>query len=520
MEFSSSIYAVLFLLFSCTYLLFIRSSNPKTGSVKAPPEAGGARLFTGHLHLMDTASTGALPHITLGSLADKYGSIFTIRLGVRRVLVVNTWDIAKEVFTTHDVAVSSRPKLRLDRYMSYDNAMLGYAPYGPYWHKLRKFISMQLLSARRIELQRNIRASELSLIIKELYAQWEEGRDDSGRLLVDMKQWIGNMNLNVVTRMVAGKRYYDGDNAADSQRYRKVIRDYFKLVGMFLPGDALPYLSWRDPSEIVKKVKETTKELDSIVGEWMAEHREKRVSGENKVQDFMDVMLSEFHSANLQGHYDVDTIVKATCQILISGGTDGPMVAQIWSLAVLLNNPRVLKKAQEELDKHVGRGRRVDESDINNLVYLQAIVKESLRLHPAAPLGGMREFSKDCKVGGYHIPKGTWLAVNLWKVQRDPKIWDDPLEFKPERFLDGLKNVDIKGGDYELMPFGGGRRICPGANLGLSMMQLVLANLLQAFDFSTVNDQEVDMTGSAGVTNMKLTPLDVLVAPRLSPSLY
>lgn len=206
---------------------------------------------------------------------------------------------------------------------------------------------------------------------------------------------------------------------------------------------------------------------------------------------------------------------------MISGGSDTISVMLIWALSLLLNNRHVLKRAQEELDTHVGKERRVDESDIKNLIYLQAIVKETFRLYPAGPLGGTREFTEDCHVAGYHIPKGTWLIVNIWKLHRDPRAWpDDPSEFKPERFLERHKNVDVRGQDFELIPFGAGRRICPGANFGLHMLHLVLASFLHAFEVWTVGDEGVDMSESAGLTNLKATPLDVLVAPRLSPSVY
>lgn len=171
------------------------------------------------------------------------------------------------------------------------------------------------------------------------------------------------------------------------------------------------------------------------------------------------------------------------------------------------------------MDQHVGRERRVDDSDINNLVYLQAITKETLRLYPAAVLSSPRVFSKDCHVGGYHVPKGTWLIVNLWKLHRDPHVWsEDAWEFKPERFLN--KNIDVRGQNFELIPFGAGRRICPGVDFGMHTLHLILANFLQSFEFFMEYDKEVDMSESGGLTNMKATPLDVLVAPRLSPNLY
>lgn len=165
---------------------------------------------------------------------------------------------------------------------------------------------------------------------------------------------------------------------------------------------------------------------------------------------------------------------------------------------------------------HVGNERQVDESDINKLVYLQAIVKETLRLYPAAPLAAPREFSTNCTLAGYHIPKGTWLIVNISKIQRDPEIWSNPLEFRPERFLEGTHmDVDFKGRNFELIPFGAGRRSCPGMGFSQQILHIVLATLLHNFDLSIPNDERVDMTENAGLINAKASPLEVQIVPRL-----
>ncbi|KAL7141996.1 hypothetical protein ABFS83_08G092600 [Erythranthe nasuta] len=498
-----------------------------TSTSKAPPAAGGARPFTGHLHLMGDGGGGSqaqLPHIKLAALADKHGPIFTIRLGLRRAVVVSSPELAKELFTACDAAVSGRPQLRAAKHLGYNFAMFAFCPYGAYWRVIRKIVTTELLSNRRLDLLRHARVSEIESSINELYKLWEEKEE----LSVEMKQWFSNLNLNVVLRMVAGKRYYDGGGGgggAETRRCMAVMRDFFDLAGMFVAADALPYLGWMDLGGHEKRMKETAKELDGIVGGWLAEHRKKReYSGEDDDddRDFMDVMLSVVQTANLQCQYDADTIIKATCTILIGGGSDTTTIMLVWVLCLLLNNPSVLKNAQQEIDEHVGRERRVNESDITNLIYLQAIVKETMRLHPAAPLGGLREFTEDTTVGGYLVPKGTWLIVNAWKLHRDPHVWgDDVMDFRPERFLSGPHmNVDIRGQDFELIPFGAGRRSCPGISFGLHMLHLVLASLLQAFDLSTVSNEIVDMTESVGLTNSKATPLDVLVAPRLSPGLY
>jgi cytochrome P450 len=207
-------------------------------------------------------------------------------------------------------------------------------------------------------------------------------------------------------------------------------------------------------------------------------------------------------------------------QTLIAGATDTTTVTITWALSLLLNNRHTLKKVQEELDEQVGKERLVNESDINNLVYLQAVVKETLRLYPAGPLSGARQFTEDCTVGLYHIQAGTRLILNLWKMHRDPRVWSEPFEFQPERFLNTHKDVDVKGKHYELLPFGGGRRSCPGITFGLQMTNLALASFLQAFEVTTPSNAHVDMSATFGLTNIKTTPLDVIAKPRLPYHLF
>ncbi|XP_047329402.1 cytochrome P450 82A3-like [Impatiens glandulifera] len=191
-----------------------------------------------------------------------------------------------------------------------------------------------------------------------------------------------------------------------------------------------------------------------------------------------------------------------------------------WTISLLMNHRRVLMKVEEELDIHVGKGRIVEESDIPNLVYLQAVMKESLRLYPPGPLAAPKEFTRDCVVGGYHVATGTRLILNLWKLQRDPKIWSEPLEFRPERFMTTHRNIDVRGQNFELIPFGAGRRVCPGINFAMQMGHLVLASLLHSFQLSNLNNELIDMTETQGLTISKATPLELIITPKLSSDLY
>lgn len=188
----------------------------------------------------------------------------------------------------------------------------------------------------------------------------------------------------------------------------------------------------------------------------------------------------------------------------------------------MLNNREAFERTREELDIQIGNKRLVDESDISKLVYLKAVVKETLRLYPAGPLSGLREFSQDCTVGGYDVAVGTHLITNLWKIQTDPRMWSEPLEFKPERFLSSQEELDVKGQNFELSPFGYGRRSCPGLGIGIQMTQLVLASLVHSFELRIVcsDHEQLNMAATLGLTLCRLDPLRLLLKPRLLPSAF
>lgn len=301
------------------YLHFIKRAPTHGGVHKKPPKAPGGWPLIGHLPLLGASVKP--PYVALGSLADKYGPIFSIRIGVHPAVVVSSWELAKECFTTLDVIVSSRPKFTAARILGHNYANFGFCPYGDYWRELRKITASELLSPRRFELHRDIRDFEVKSSLRELYRTWVEERDGSGHFLVEMKQWLGNMNLNVILRMTAGKRYSakSGDEEV-VRRVRRVFREFFRLTGVLLVGDAVPVLGWLDGlGGQMKEMKKIAEEMDSIVGEWLEEHRRKRDSGDSTrtEQDFIDVLLSVLHAADLAG-YDADTVIKATCLVRIS----------------------------------------------------------------------------------------------------------------------------------------------------------------------------------------------------------
>ncbi|KAJ4955620.1 hypothetical protein NE237_012403 [Protea cynaroides] len=524
MDFKIQLQAVA--LFIALILLYSRwrvKGNRHQSKGRVAPEPSGAWPILGHLHLLNGQVT---VHRTFGAMADKYGPAFMLQLGVKRTLVVSSWEMIKDCFTTNDRAFATRPLSAFGKHLGYDYAVMGLAPYGPYWREIRKIATIELLSKTRLEMLKHVRINEVDLGIKELYSLWSENHKGTHLVKVDMTQWFGHLTLNIITKILAGKRYYSNVDARfedEGQRFRKAISELIHLFGVFIPSDALPYLKWLDLGGYLGAMKCVAKELDSLITNWLEEHRSKAQSGNMEGEvDFIDVMLSiiQVHDKDLKYSHDSDTIIKATILALVSGGSDTTFISLTWALSLLLNNRHVLKKAQDELDSHVGKDRHVEESDIKNLVYLDAIVKETLRLYPVAPLGIPHQAMEDCQVGGYHVPKGTILMANIWKLHRDPRIWLDPDEFKPERFLTKHANVDVRGQQFEFIPFSSGVRFCPGITFAMQILHLTLARLIHGFNLETPSCGPIEMSEGSTSSLSKKNPVEVLIIPRLPSKLY
>ncbi|MQM15851.1 hypothetical protein Taro_048798 [Colocasia esculenta] len=488
---------------------------------RLPPVPAGAWPVVGHLPLLGGKEVAAR---TLGRMADKYGPVFMLRLGVHRTLVISSQETARDCFTTCDRDFASRPRSAGGKLLGYDHALMAVSPYGPRWREMRKIATVELLSPTRLEKLRHFRATEVDMRMSELHQLCEDG---GGRAkVVDMGQWFMDTTFNVVVNMVVGKRYFGGGGEGEEmRRFQEAINELLYLMGMFVPSDAVPWLEWLDLQEYIRAMKRTSKDLEAVLVTWIEQHRQKRRDKSGKAegeQDFIDVMLSSFCGVDLAG-LDPDTAMKATVLAVVVGGMDTSGITMTWALALLLNHRPVLDKVRHEIDLHVGNTRNAEEKDIPNLVYLQAVLKETMRLYPVAPLSAPHEATADCRVGGYHVPSGTRLLTNMWKLHRDPQVWGPDLEeFRPERFLAGgeAAGMDFRGKQFGYLPFGSGRRMCPGIHLALQMMQLMLTRLVHEFELDTPGGAPVDMGEGLGLVLTKAAPLEVLITPRLPPHLY
>lgn len=315
LQFLVALITSLLALLVINYYYQLRRPNTHEKKSFSAPQAGGAWPIIGHLHLLGGQQ---LTHKTLGAMADKYGPVFTIKLGSHRVLVVSNSELARECFTIHDWVFSNRPNVAASKLLCYDYAMFGFAPYGSYWREMRKIVTIELLSNHRLDMLKHIRYLEVETSIRELYDIWVINSSAKSGVVVDMKQWFGDLTYNVLVRMVGGKRYFRATacEEGDARSCQKLMRDFFNLFGVFVLSDAVPFLGWLDLKGYEKAMKKAAKELDTLIGGWLEEHKQKRLlCGEGKGdQDFMDVMLTILEDAKISG-FDADTINKATCLV-------------------------------------------------------------------------------------------------------------------------------------------------------------------------------------------------------------
>ncbi|XP_074344085.1 cytochrome P450 CYP82D47-like [Apium graveolens] len=480
------------------------------------PQLPGALPFIGHLHLL--RGQQPLARI-LGNKADKFGPVFSLRLGHHYGVVISSWEMVKECFTTNDRIFATRPTMSVSKYLGYDYAAFAISPYGPYWRDIRKLVNLELLASHQLQKFKHHQSSELDICIRELYSLCSENRKLASN--VTLSKWIDDFTFNTTIRMLVGKRF-DSDSSPEDLHIKEAIKKVLYLGGVFVVSDFIPSLEWLDIGGHLKSMMHTSKEVDTILKKWLEEHvQERNACGADVIHtDFMDAMLSIIGLDAKTIGYDRDTIIKATIQVIIMTGSESISETLTWAVSLLLNNPSSLKLAKEELDLNVGSHRWVEESDMKNLTYLQAIVKETLRLYPPGPLSGPREATEDCHIGEYYIPKGTRLVVNIWQLHRDPRMWSEPDKFQPERFLEENKKVNVKGQNFEFIPFSSGRRMCPAVTYGFGTVQLVLARLLQGFNIATLDGEAVNMEEGLGIALPKVMPVDVIISPRLPLELY
>ncbi|KAJ9567571.1 hypothetical protein OSB04_003537 [Centaurea solstitialis] len=489
------------LLLSLLYLL------PKIikyrSSFSIPPGPVGLP-FIGNLHQINPSSL----HTSLWQLSKSYGPIIFLNFGFIPCVVVSSASLAKEVLRTQDVAFCSRPSFITQRKLSYNGLDVAFAPYNEYWREMKKIITIHLLSAKRIRSSRNIREDEVSHSMKKIHGMALSSKQ------VNLSEISMSVMNTILMRVAFGKRYEEDGH--ERRRILRLLGELQAMVTSFFVSDiwpGLPFVGLIDKLMGNKdRLDKCFQDLDLFYQEQIDEHLDpKNSKPDEEEQDIIDILIQLKKDQVLIPFELTFDHIKAMIADVLVGGTDASTATVVWAMTALVKNPKVMKKAQEEVRSVVGKKDHIDEDDLPKLTYLKAVIKEIMRLYPPSPLLVPRETKKDAILHGYQIKQKTLVYVNAFAIGRDPESWENPEEFLPERFL--ASDVDFRGNDFKLIPFGAGRRICPGISMGVITVELLLANLLYLFDWGLpdgMKKEDIDFEAMPGLTMHKKNELCLL----------
>uniref|UniRef100_J3NCU7 Cytochrome P450 n=1 Tax=Oryza brachyantha TaxID=4533 RepID=J3NCU7_ORYBR len=479
----------------------------------------GLRLPPGPWNLPVVGSlhhiAGQLPHRAMREQARRHGPVMLLRVGEVPTVVLSSREAAREVLKTHDVAFASRPLSATTRVITNGGRDIIFTPYGDLWRQLRKIAMTELLSARRVLSFRRVREEEVAAILRAVAT----AASVSPRPVpVNISALMSALVSDATARTVFGDRCKERD------LFVRQLSPISELAAGFNPADLWP-ASWlaRRLSRAMRRAevcRDTVfRILDGIIKEHLESMEEDR-GGAGEAEDILHVLLKIHKDAELQIPLDMD-VIKAVIFDIFAAGSETSAAALDWAMAELIRNPKAMEQATAEVRGAFGAHGTVPERALGELRYLQLVIRETFRLHPPLPLLLPRESrERTCRVLGYDVPQGTTVLVNAWALGRDERYWPmDPDEFRPERFADaggGASAVDFKGADFELLPFGAGRRMCPGMGFALAMVELALASLLFHFDWEApgmADPTKLDMSEAFGVTVRRKD--DLLLRPIL-----
>ncbi|XVF62145.1 hypothetical protein PTKIN_Ptkin08bG0193500 [Pterospermum kingtungense] len=476
-----------------------------------PPGPKGLPII-GNMMMMDQ-----LTHRGLAKLAQKYGGIFHLKMGFLHMVTVSDPEMARQVLQVQDNIFSNRPATIAIRYLTYDRADMAFAHYGPFWRQMRKLCVMKLFSRKRAESWQSVR-DEVDSVVRTVAANTGTS--------VNMGELIFNLTKNITYMAAFGSSSEEGQD-----EFIKILQEFSKLFGAFNVADFIPWLTWVDPQGLNDRLVKARGALDKFIDTIIDDHiNKKNLGGSDEVDtDMVDDLLAFYsEEAKVNESEDLQNAIrltrdniKAIIMDVMFGGTETVASAIEWALSELMKSPEDMKRVQQELAEVVGLDRRVEESDMEKLPFLKCCLKETLRLHPPIPLL-LHETAEDAVVAGYRIPAKSRVMINAWAIGRDKGSWEDPEAFKPSRFLkEGVP--DFKGSNFEFIPFGSGRRSCPGMQLGLYALDLAVAHLLHCFTWELpdgMKPSELDMSDVFGLTAPRATRLYAVPKKRLICPLF
>ncbi|KAL2892363.1 Geraniol 8-hydroxylase [Bienertia sinuspersici] len=409
------------------------------------------------------------------------------------ILVISSPKVAQEMFLRHDLAFSSRAVPHAGAAGNHDKFSMVWLPVSPKWRDLRKIATIQLFTTHTLDASQIIRQKKVNELID--YAR-QCGKNG---MPIDIGKAGFTTSLNLLSNT-----FFSMDLARHassySQEFKELFESLLEMEGKPNLSDFFPLIKHLDLQGVFRRTTYLVNKMMSIFEEII----DGRLKDDNVKDDVLSTLLKNVENNELT----LDDVKHLLLDLFVAG-TDTTSSTLEWAMTELLSHPQAMEKAQLEVEEVVGKHGYVQESDISKLPYLQAIVKETLRLHPPAPFLIPHKAEKDVQLCNYFVPKDATIWVNVWAIGRSSTVWTDSELFYPERFLEN--DIDMKGRDFELIPFGSGRRICPGLPLGYRMINMMLASLLHSFNWKCVHNGTnltgLDVEEKFGLTLQKVEPL-------------
>ncbi|XP_038685575.1 cytochrome P450 71D9-like [Tripterygium wilfordii] len=489
MELQSSSFLSIILLCFVFFISMAMKIGKRSKSTSKLPTGPSKLPLVGNLHQM----VGSLPHHALRDLAKKYGPFMYLQLGQVPTIVVSSAEYAKEVMKTHDVNFATRPYRLAADIIFYNSKNVLFAPYGEYWRQIRKICTLEIFSRRRVQATRPIREEEALELIKSISIK--------ARSKVNLSHMLTSLAFAITLKATFG------ESSERHGAFVPLVKEIMEVIAGFSLADMFPSMKFFHMiSGMRTRLESLHHKIDPILESLINEHRLHRTRIDSSDADnILDILL------NFQEHGDFSFTtdnIKAVVLDIFLAGTESSATTLEWAMSELLKNPRVMAKAQAEVRQVFGKKGCVDEAGLEEQKFLTAVIKETLRLHPPGALLGPRECRETCLINGYEIPKKTQIIINAWAIGRDPNYWIEAERFYPERFLNS--SIDCKGNNFEFLPFGAGRRMCPGMSFGIANIELLLAQLLYHFDWKlpdNIKEEDLDMTEGFAIVVGRKTDL-------------
>ncbi|KAK9006198.1 hypothetical protein V6N11_035243 [Hibiscus sabdariffa] len=459
-------------------------------------------------------------HHAFTDLAGAYGPIYKLWLGSKLTIVISSPSLVKEAVRDHDVAFSERDPSIAARVITFGANNIVFDSYSsPSWRNKRRILATDMLSNANLNAFYGLRREKVMKTVWDVYKNVGKPFD------------IGELafltTINATIGMMWGGKHRGREVAKIEGHFKDLSSQIMVLLARPNISDVFPSLARFDMQGIEREMKKILQSFNQLFDS-VIELRDNAASEKEKVDgmsgqksDFLQILLGLHNDSEDSATSFTMKHIKGILMDILVGGTDTTSTMTEWVMADLMQHPEKMEKVMKELCDVVGLNNTVEEFHLPSLSYLNAVIKESFRMHPPLPLLFPRCCGQSLTLGGYTIPKGSRVFLNMWSINMDPNIWDNPSKFQPERFLNDTDKFDFRGNDFRYLPFGAGRRMCPGLSLGEKMLALLLASLLHSFEWKLPQGTELELSSKFGLVVKKKIPLRLIPVPRLTnPKLY